>query len=222
MSNDLSRVVARVPARDVALPGTVQMTRRGLLATGTAAALMTALPQAAAAALSEAEARKLVDALVADINQVIASGKSEQAMFTEFARIFGRYSDVDTIARYTLGADARRASPAQMAAFTREFQRYISVKYGKRFREFIGGQIEVQGTQPVKSFMEVKSLARLKGQAPFEVTFLVSDKGGRPLFFNLFIEGINMLLTERTEIGAMLDRRRGNIDALIEDLKTAG
>ncbi len=31
-----------------------------------------------------------------------------------------------------------------------------------------------------------------------------------------------MLMAERTEIGAMLDRRKGNLDALIEDLKTAG
>lgn len=198
------------------------MSRRSLLLTGSAAMMLAALPYPAMAALSEAQARTLVDALVADINQVIASGKSETAMYSEFARIFARYSDVPTIARYTLGADARSASPAQMQAFTREFQRYISVKYGKRFREFIGGRIEVQSAQEVKTFIEVKTLARLQGQAPFEVTFLVSDRGGRPLFFNMFIEGINMLLTERTEIGAMLDRRRGSLDALIEDLKTAG
>ena len=28
--------------------------------------------------------------------------------------------------------------------------------------------------------------------------------------------------TERTEIGAMLDRRRGNLDALVTDLRSAG
>jgi len=31
-----------------------------------------------------------------------------------------------------------------------------------------------------------------------------------------------MLLTERTEIGSMLDKRRGDIDALVADLKNAG
>ena len=31
-----------------------------------------------------------------------------------------------------------------------------------------------------------------------------------------------MLLTEREEIGAMLDRRKGNIDKMIADLKKAG
>jgi phospholipid transport system substrate-binding protein len=34
----------------------------------------------------------------------------------------------------------------------------------------------------------------------------------------LIIEGINMLLSERSEIGAMLDARGGDLDALIRDL----
>lgn len=181
---------------------------------------MIGLPHAAQA-MTQAAARTLVDALVADINAVIASGKPEQAMYVEFERIFARYADVPTIARYALGVEARRATPAQMREFTTVFQRYISVKYGRRFREFIGGQIEVQEARAVNNFYEVKSLARLRGQAPFEVTFLVSDRSGKDLFFNLFIEGINMLLTERTEIGAMLDRRGGNIDAMIADLRAS-
>ena len=198
-----------------------ELSRRSLLGGGVAMLAFVAAPMPAFA-LSEGQARTLVDALVGDINKVIASGKSEAAMFPDFERIFTRYADVPTIARYALGADARRASPAQLSRFTQEFTRYISVKYGKRFREFIGGQIEVQGAKQVKSFIEVKTLARLRGQAPFDVTFLVSDKAGKPLFFNMFIEGINMLLTERTEIGAMLDRRRGDIDAMIGDLRMAG
>lgn len=195
--------------------------RRSFVLTGVAAGAAAVLPLPALA-LSDAQAKTLVDALVADINKVIASGKSEKAMHADFERIFNRYADVPTIARYALGADARSASSAQLSRFTAEFTRYISMKYGKRFREFIGGQIEVQGAKPVKTFIEVKTLAKLRGQAPFDVTFLVSDKAGKPLFFNMFIEGINMLLTERTEIGAMLDRRKGNLDALIEDLKAAG
>ena len=50
----------------------------------------------------------------------------------------------------------------------------------------------------------------------------VSDKSGRNLFFNLIIEGVNMLSAERTEIGAMLDRRGGDIAALARDLRSAG
>lgn len=173
-----------------------------------------------AMALSADGAKQLVDAIVADINKVIGASSSESQKISQFEQIFVRYSDVPTIARYALGADARRASPAQLNAFTKAFQVYVSRKYGKRFREFIGGKIEVQKAKKVKSFYEVKTIAHLRGESPFEVTFLISDRSGRSKFFNIFIEGVNMLLTERTEIGAMLDKRRGDIDALIRDLKS--
>ena len=73
-----------------------------------------------------------------------------------------------------------------------------------------------------KSYHEVKSTVYLQSMAPFEVLFLVSDRSGKDLFFDMVIEGVSLRLSERTEIGAMLDRRKGNIDALIADLKKAG
>lgn len=195
--------------------------RRHFLTAASAAVLIAAVPLRASA-LTTQGAADLVSALVADINGVINSGKSESAMYAEFARIFNKYADVATIARSTLGPDARRASGAQMKAFTQTFTGYIARKYGKRFREFIGGKIVVQSARPLKSFFEVKSTAILKGEAPFEVIFLVSNRSGRDLFFDMLIEGVSLLKSERTEIGAMIDRRGGDLNAMIQDLARAG
>lgn len=192
------------------------MNRRELLAAMAAAGVLAPLP---ALALTEARAKTLVESVVADVNTVIASGKPETAMYVDFERIFARYSDTSYIAAYAMGADARRATDAQKRAFSDAFQTYIARKYGRRFREFIGGRLEVTGVRQVKTWYEVDTIAYLQGQSPFEVTFHVSDRSGRELFFNLFIEGVNMLLTERTEIGSLLDRRKGNIDQLIADLR---
>jgi phospholipid transport system substrate-binding protein len=175
-----------------------------------------------AQALTEARARGLVDQVVADINAAIDSSGSQAAMIGEFERLFGRYADVGIIARSTLGADARSLSNAQMRAYTEAFRGYVARKYGKRFNEFRGGRIEVNTVREVKSWHEVRSTAYLPGQSPFEVRFLVSDRSGQDKFFDLFIEGISLRLSEREEIGAMLDRRNGNIDALIQDLRSAG
>lgn len=198
-----------------------KLTRRSVLAGLMAGVAGLALTRPALA-LDTEQARELIDDLVAEINRVINSGKPEVAMYGEFEKIFARYADVPIIARSALGIAARSASATQMRAFTLAFRGYISRKYGKRFREFIGGELQVERTRQVKSFYEVKTTAYLRGEAPLEVIFLVSDKSGRNLFFNMYIEGVNMLATERTEIGAMLDQRRGNIDLLIEDLKKAG
>jgi phospholipid transport system substrate-binding protein len=196
-------------------------TRRHALATGFAALTVASLPTGAFA-LTDARAMALVNQVVVEINKVITSGKPLKRMISDFEKIFIRYGDVNIIARSTLGADARRASSAQMKTFIKVFRGYISRKYGKRFNEFSGGRIEVLSSRKVKSWHEVKSKAHLKGQAPFEIKFLVSDRSGKDLFFDMVIEGISLRLSERTEIGAMLDRRNGNIDALIADLRTAG
>ena len=195
--------------------------RRHLIAAGAAAAALGATPTLSFA-LTDASAKSLVDRVVKEINRVIASGKPVSSMIRDFERIFARYADVNIIARSTLGADSRRASAAQMRAFTDAFRGYIARKYGKRFNEFVGGKIEVKGVRRVKSWHEVRSTVYLRGESPFEVLFLVSDRSGKDLFFDMVIEGVSLRLSERTEIGAMLDRRQGNIDAMIQDLRKAG
>lgn len=172
-------------------------------------------------ALSVDQARQLVDKLIADINATINSGKSEQAMFGDFEQIFVTYADVATIARSALGPASKQASAAQMADFTKAYQGYISRKYGRRFREFIGGKIEVTDARPYKSYYEVVSTATLQGEAPFDLRWWVGDKSGRNLFFNIIIEGVNMLASERTEIGAVLDKNGGEIDKLIGALNAS-
>jgi phospholipid transport system substrate-binding protein len=193
------------------------LTRRAVTLALACGLVLAGLPRGAAA-LTVDEARGLVDKTVADINAIINSGKSEGAMYRDFERLFASYADVPTIARSALGPAAREASKAQLSAFTKAFQGYISRKYGRRFREFIGGRIEVTDARPVKSYYEVISTAYLQGESPFEVRWHVSDKSGRSLFFNIIIEGVNMLASERTEIGALLDQRGGDLDRLIADM----
>lgn len=195
-----------------------QLNRRTFLATSAAAGAMTLAPQSVLA-LSNGEARTLVDRAVADINSVIGSGQSEARMIQRFGGIFEDYADTAYIAAFALGNDRRSASASQIRNFTAAYNVYVSSKYGRRFREFEGGQIQVQDARPVNNYIEVETRAVLRGQSPFRVDFHVSDRPGRPVFFNLIIEGVNMLLSERTEIGAKLDRHGGNLDALIADLR---
>lgn len=196
-----------------------KLSRRTVLAAAAGAMAMRPL---SALALNTDQASRLIQGLVTDINNAINSGASDAQLYRTFEGIFAKYADVPIIAQSALGVTARSASASDLKAFADAFSGYIARKYGKRFREFVGGRIEVKSAQAVKSFYEVKTTAFIKGEAPFEVVFLVSDKSGRDLFFNMYIEGVNMLATERTEIGAMLDRRGGDLGKLIEDIKKAG
>ncbi len=197
----------------------VVMTRRASLAGLAGLGAMALLP-GRALAVTAAQAEALIDKVVRDINKIIASGKSERVMIRDFEKVFVNYADVGRIALMVLGPDGRAASASQKRAFTKAFQGYVGRKYGKRFREFIGGRVTVQKSRAVKSFFEVTTMTKLPGHAPFEVVYVVSSKSGR--FIDMKIEGISLVKSEREEIGSMLDRRRGDLNKLVKDLKSAG
>lgn len=202
-------------------PTPISETRRALLAGIAATALAAALPRRAGA-LSQTEARALIGHVMDDVQSIINSGQSESRMIARFEDLFSRYGDVPVIARSALGPPARSASAAQLSAFTEAFRGYLARKYGRQFRSFIGARAEVTGARQVQSFWEVVSTMTMRGEAPFEVRWHVSDRSGQNLFFNLIIEGVNVLAAERQEIGTMLERRGGNIDRMIQDLRQAG
>ena len=143
-------------------------------------------------------------------------------MIGDFERLFARYADLGFIAPRVLGPTARSLSSAQMRAYTSALQGYIARKYGKRFREFIGGRIVVNDARQIRRYYEVASVVHLRGKAPFDVRWIVSDRSGRDLFRDLIIEGVSMVATEATEVRAMLDRRGGDIAGLTADLRRAG
>ncbi len=175
-----------------------------------------------ARAMTQAEARALIDTVMQDVRGIINSGRSAAQMFGDFEQLFQRHGDIPVIARSVLGPPARSASPAQMNAFTEAFRGYMARKYGRQFRRFIGATVQVTGARQIQRHWEVISTINMRGEAPFEVRWHVSDRSGRHLFFNLIIEGVNLLAAERQEIGTMLERRGGNLDRMIADLRQAG
>lgn len=193
--------------------------RRGFLGVFAVAGAGFATP---ALALNESEASALVAQSMDEVYAVINSGRPSAQMYKDFEAIFARHADVDVIARSALGPAARQVTGPQFAAYKQAFQGYIGRKYGKRFREFIGSRIEVKGARKLKSFYAVTSVAYLNGRAPLEMEWHVSDKSGRSLYFNIIIEGVNMLASERAEISAMLAANRGDIGALTQALTQAG
>lgn len=192
------------------------MNRRTVLGGLASAMAVAAVPGAALAAITAAKAEQLIDKVVKDINGIINSGGSEAKMISRFGGVFKKYADVNFIALSALGPDGRSATAAQKKAFVKAFTGYISHRYGSRFREFQGGRIDVVSTKQVKSRFEVLTNTTLAGHSPFDVVFIVAAKNGK--FIDMQVEGISIVKSERKEIGAMLDKRKGDLNRLIADL----
>lgn len=198
------------------------LSRRAFLTATSAAALWTATGDRAVA-LTVQVATQLVQQMVAEITSIINSGRTANQMFGDFERFFRKYADEDIIARTVLGPPARSASSAQLRSYTDAFVGYLARKYGKRFRELIGGRVEVDRARQLNAnTVEVDTTTYLRGRAPFRVSYRVSDRPGRPLFFDMVIEGIPLLRTEGLEINAIYEQNGRDIARLTEALKRSG
>ena len=195
--------------------------RRHLLGLSAAACASALLPRAAFA-VTTGQATGLVDQVATEITRIINSGQSEASMIRDFDRLMGRYADMPTIAQSVLGPPARSASQAQLSAFSEAFQGYMARKYGRRFREFIGGTVSVTGAQDTGRYVEVIATVNMRGESPFEVRFRVWDRSGRPLFIDMLIEGVSLVISERSEVGSIMDRTGGSIDATTAALRNLG
>lgn len=197
------------------------MTRRALLGISVALAGTLGLP-GRSWALNAVGAERLVSGLVRELMSLINLGFPESRMFQEFEALLDRYADMPIIAQSVLGPAWRTASAMQRRNFTNVLGSYIARKYGRQFRGLIGVSIDVTGARAIRNFFEVTSVIRMQGEAPYDLIWLVSEGSGQPRVFNIIVAGVNLRTTEAEEVGAILDRNRGNIDAMIDELRTMG
>lgn len=196
----------------------------GRAALGVAVALVPGILPSRAGALDGAEATSHV---VATIDEVVALVNAPGAAADKAARlraIMERRAAMPEIARFAAGVAWRSMDAQQQARFVDAFSKFVSAIYVGRFEEYSGAAVtgkvyEIgQVVDAGKKGILVKSSIVRQGEAPVSVDWLVTDRPGRVVIADIVIEGVSMLVTQREEIGAMLESRGGDIEKLIQDL----
>jgi phospholipid transport system substrate-binding protein len=172
-------------------------------------------------AISTSQAAELVNSVTNQVLALVNSGQSEAAVLSGFKTIFNRNADVTTIARTVMGRPWRTATDKQKTEFVAAYQDYLSNNYGRQFREYRGSSLSITNAkdQGQKGVLVNTSL-KTPGKAPVAVDWQVIDRSGQPKVFDLYIEGVSMLITGRSEIGSMLEASGGNIDRVIAQLRS--
>ena len=197
---------------------TPALPRRAILAGVGGLMLSTAIPTFALG-LTEDTAVSFIQKVVTDVHRIINTGKPEAQMLADFVAIFRNYGEVPLIAKTALGAPGRTASSSQLSAYIKAFQGYITRKYGRQFRKFAGAEINVVSSRDAGTKgVLVKSRVIRPRDSDFDLEWWVIEVNGRPKMFDLIIEGISLISSERTEIGALLESLGGDINKLTAKL----
>jgi len=129
---------------------------------------------------------------------------------------------IDRISKLALGRHWRSATDEERRAFSALFEDYIIETYDRRLSAYSGQQIVVTGWEPAGRDAALVSSRIEGGSGPtVEVGWRVEpfDDGWR--IVDVVVEGVSMLITQRNEFAAIIERNGGQVAALIDHLRSA-
>jgi phospholipid transport system substrate-binding protein len=194
------------------------MTRRFFL---TIISLLIALPSLTAArSVIAADASVFMNELWHHAVEVLSKKLPQSERLTRFRELFHADFDGPGIARFVLGRYWRSASEQEQQEFLRLFEDYVVFVYGTRLSNFNGETFRVRSSRTDESGTVVSSdIVGPSGDAPIKVDWrLITDKGAFKIN-DVVIEGISMLVTQRSEFASVIQRHGGQVGGLLTMMK---
>jgi len=175
---------------------------------------------APASAGSGAAATKYVESLGNQAIGIIANAKlNKQQKQTKLEKIFSDNVDIPWVGRFVMGRFWKQATPEQQKNYLREYEKFIITHYASRFAEYSGGKFNVTNTKidsPDEYTVSMQMLSNEKNAEPVLVDYRVRASGGSYKVFDVIVEGVSMITTQRSEFGAVLNDK--GIDYLTTQL----
>jgi len=190
------------------------MTRRFFL---TIISLLIALPSLTAAPnVIAADASVFMNELWHHAVEVLSKKLPQTERLARFRELFHADFDGPGIARFVLGRYWRSASEQEQQEFLRLFEDYVVFVYGTRLSNFNGETFKVRSSRTDDSGTVVSSdIVGPSGDAPIKVDWrLITDKGAFKIN-DVVIEGISMLVTQRSEFASVIQRHGGQVGGLL-------
>lgn len=203
-------------------------TRRGFLGCavlGGMAALLIGTAAPAQAGDVEAEAQQFIDSLARATVAIAADHDMPADQRGQRLRaLLERGFDTQVISRFVLGRHWRDASAAQQAEFVSLFRDYTVASYARRFESYAGQTLQIveardQGGEEGKIKVLVHSVLQSAGSAPVKVDWRLRQTADGWRIYDVVVEGVSMVLTQRSEFSAVILRHGNGLDGLLEQLR---
>lgn len=133
-----------------------------------------------------------------------------------FRELFHDDFDCPGIARFVLGRYWQAASEQEQKEFVKLFEDYAVYVYTARLGNFGGETFKVRGSRSDGDGVIVSTDVNSPGAAtPIRIDWrLVSDNGAYKIN-DLIVEGVSMMVTQRSEFASVVQRSGGHVGGLI-------
>ena len=159
--------------------------------------------------------RQLGDQAIAALR---APGASLEAREARFRKLLSEGFDLAFIGRFVLGRHWRQATPEQRTDYMALFSEYVLQTYSSRLGGYAGETMAILSERPAgtKDMLVSTRIERPSGP-PILADWRVRTSGERYRVIDIMVEGVSMVVTQRSEFAAVVQRH--GLQGLIEVLR---
>ncbi len=147
-------------------------------------------------------------------NDKLSMGEREAKLGALLAKGF----DMPFLARLALGRDFRNLSPAQQSDYEELFNQYVLTTYSRRFTEFKGIQLKIEGAETISDDdLVVTTEIKSENGPPAKVDWRIRERNDEPKVIDVVIEGVSMVISQRQEFQSIVQSK--GLDGLMAVLR---
>ena len=147
----------------------------------------------------------------------VLNNKTDPALReSRFRELFDKDFDCPGIARFVLGRYWRTASEEEQQEFVKLFENYVVFVYTARLSNFGGEALKIRGSRSDGDGVIVSTdVISPGGASQLKIDWrLVADNGNYKIS-DVIVEGVSMMVTQRSEFASVVQRNGGQVRGLI-------
>ena len=169
-----------------------------------------------------AGAKKFIEILTSDaISMLTVEDISKTERADRFRRLMNENFAIKGIAKFVIGRHWRKATESEKKEYLQLFEDLLVATYSDRFSKYSGEKLLVnksevrgKGDALVHTIM-----IRVDGAKPLKVTWRVRGKNGIYKIVDIMVEGISMVVTQKSEFASFIQKNGGSLGPLLIELR---
>ena len=144
----------------------------------------------------------------------------------ERARLFRvfmkKHFSINGIAKFVVGRDLRNASEVEKTRYYKLFEDLMVATYSERFAKYSGEKLVIKNASMFGKKDVIVNTYMVKvgdEKNPLKVDWRVRVKGEDFTIIDVMIEGISMIMTQKSEFSSFLRSNDGEFEKLLNELK---
>ena len=153
------------------------------------------------------------------ISSLTSETLTEKERQIQFRVLLNNYFDINGIGKWALGRYWRKTSKSERLEYLVLFENLIVSTYANRFNNYTKEKLTVKGSSSRGKFTLVKSQINGGKEKPIRIEWRVIFPNDNYKIFDIVIEGVSMIRTQRSEFSSVIRRNGGRVSSLLAALR---